>query len=285
VRARARLPGRLCAGGLVAGDLDGDGRAEVIALPATLAAGGPRLYRLGADGALADAPIAADLSGRAAATCAWIGDLERDGRAALVLGTAGPLGDDVRVYRWNRAESRLDPAFRQKLGNVTAALGDDLVRSAAPMLAVGVTRGIAVRRSAYGVGDGLHVLAPSSGAGRGRGEGGDEPDAYAVRFRDALAPDADDARRILSLAAGDLTASGAPSLAAVVETRSGARASRAVWIYTGFGLEGGPVRHVLAPPDIAPEWVRMVDLDASGGAELVVGERGVVRIYGLRAGR
>jgi tRNA A-37 threonylcarbamoyl transferase component Bud32/TolA-binding protein len=264
VLARARLPGRVPRNGLAAGDLDGCGRAEIVVCAAGGA--GPRLFRLGPGGALVAGDVAPDLAGRASALAAWVGGADRDGRADLLLGTAGPLGDDVRLYRWNPAAAGLELAFRQKVGVVTAVLEEDLDRDGAPDIVLAKTHGAGGARAEYGLGDGLHVLAGRGGA------------AFAAGFGDALPLDSAAPRRIASLATGDLTASGAASVAAIVEDA----AARRVTVYGGFGREGGPWRREIALGERRAEWVRMADLDADGDAELVVGGREFVRIYGLR---
>ena len=60
---------------------------------------------------------------------------------------------------------------------------------------------------------------------------------------------------------------------------------RTIAIYSGFGREGGPTRRDLVYRDRPVEWVRLADLDADGDAELVVGGRAFVKVYGLRGRR
>jgi hypothetical protein len=103
-RTIAVLPDSLCRC-LTAGDVDGDGRREIVA---ALHKGGLWLLRPGADGGWDRAPIVDDSSGFEHA--AVLADLDRDGPDELYV--ASDDQHEVRRYVWRQGEPQREVLYR-----------------------------------------------------------------------------------------------------------------------------------------------------------------------------
>ena len=284
VTYRARLEGRVARGGIAVGDIDGDGRGDIVIASAAGpggAGGGVHVLRSVADGIFQPIPLAGDPAARGAqALAVCVADLDKDGLAEVAIGTGGGAGDDVRIYKWNAGAGGLDVEWRQKVGPVVALLATDFDADGSVDLALGRSRFTpGYRRDDHFLPEGLYVFRAV------------EPvKSYSVAWRDAVDPATFDGVRVRSLAAGDLTPTGGQWLIALTERTPGPdsiadpdRMVRTISVYRGFGRE--VVRRDLVFRDRAVEWVRTADLDSDGDAELIVGGPQFVKIYGLRGKR
>ncbi|MBI3270736.1 MAG: protein kinase [Planctomycetes bacterium] len=105
--------------GLEEGDVDGDGRPEVLVVTSGATSGQLRILRWGSGGLSELASV--DSRGEVGGHPLCVSDLDRDGDPEIVLGTCNDTRR-VSVFRWRRAAGKLDERLQAGMGNDVAAV-------------------------------------------------------------------------------------------------------------------------------------------------------------------